>query len=196
VSEETIDLPPPQRRGRQSLESVLGARRSVREFGEAPLSERHISQLLWAGQGISDPDGLRTAPSAGALYPLELYLSTGDGVFRYRPDGHRLARLSDRDRRAMIYRHALRQEAIREAAAVFVIAAVYRRTTGKYGRTTGLRYVHLDAGHCAQNLLLQAVALGLGAVPVGAFHEEKVQEVLGLPVDHEPLYLVAVGHPR
>jgi SagB-type dehydrogenase family enzyme len=193
--EKTIKLPAPDRRGRRSLESVLEARRSVREFTREPLTDRELSQLLWSAQGVTDAAGGRTAPSAGALYPLELYVATPDGFYHYEPERHRLSPLSDRDRRRAIYRSALRQEAIRDAAAVFVIAAVYRRTTGKYGAKQGLRYVHMDAAHCAQNLLLQAVALDLGAVPIGAFHEAEVQQAVGL-TEHEPLYLVAVGRPR
>jgi SagB-type dehydrogenase family enzyme len=167
----------------------------VREFTREPLTDRELSQLLWSAQGVTDAAGGRTAPSAGALYPLELYVATPDGFYHYEPERHRLSPLSDRDRRRAIYRSALRQEAIRDAAAVFVIAAVYRRTTGKYGAKQGLRYVHMDAAHCAQNLLLQAVALDLGAVPIGAFHEAEVQQAVGL-TEHEPLYLVAVGRPR
>jgi SagB-type dehydrogenase family enzyme len=179
-----------------SLEETLFERRSVREFKPTPLTPVEIGQLLWAAQGITHERGYRSAPSAGALYPLELYVATPDGIFGYQPQSHHLAVLSDDDVRADLYRAALRQAWVRDAPAVFVLAAVYERTAQKYGGRRSPRYVHLEAGHAAQNLLLEAVALGLGAVPVGAFEDQKVQEVLGLPADHEPLYLIPVGHPH
>ncbi|MBS1253036.1 MAG: hypothetical protein MAG451_02081 [Anaerolineales bacterium] len=166
-----------------------------REFREA-LAERELSQLVWALQGITHPAGYRTAPSAGALYPLEVYVATIDGLYHYEPQGHQLSRHSDADVRPNIYQAALQQDAITEAPAVFVIAAVYERTARKYGAERSPRYVHLEAGHAAQNLLLQAVALDLGAVPIGAFYDSQIQEVLSLPADHQPLYLIPVGHPR
>jgi SagB-type dehydrogenase family enzyme len=189
-------LPAPALKGRISLEEALARRRSVREFARTPLTDWELSQLLWATQGITHPDGYRTAPSAGALYPLEIYVATASGFYHYAPRGHRLARQSDRDLREAIYRAALNQEAVLQAPAVFVITAVYERTNAKYGPARTPRYVHMEAGHAAQNLLLEAVALGLGAVPVGAFHDERIQEALSLPADHRPLYLIPVGHAR
>jgi SagB-type dehydrogenase family enzyme len=188
-------LPPPSLVGNLSLEELLTQRRSVRQFDGQPLPTAELSQLLWATQGISDDRGYRTAPSAGALYPLEVYVATEDGLFHYLPEGHRCQVVSQSDVRQGLYEAALRQESVRQAPAVFVIAAVYERTAQKYGGARSPRYVHLEVGHAAQNLLLQAVALGLGAVPIGAFDDEQVQEALGLPAEHEPLYLVPVGHP-
>lgn len=179
-----------------SLEECLRRRRSVREFRSTPLGNRELGQLLWAAQGITHPDGLRTAPSAGALYPLETHVATASGLYHYEPRGHQLHRRSGRDLRRALYKAALEQEAVGEAPAVFVLAAVHERTARKYGATRATRYVALEAGHAAQNLLLQAVALGLGAVVVGAFEDAQVQEVLALPPDHRPLYLIPVGHPR
>jgi SagB-type dehydrogenase family enzyme len=121
---------------------------------------------------------------------------TAEGVFHYLPEGHQLSVQSRDDVRRALYEAALSQEAVREAPAVFVVAAVYERTAEKYGTERSPRYVHLEAGHATQNLLLEAVALGLGAVPIGAFHDQEVQEVIGLPTDHEPLYLIPVGHAR
>ncbi len=193
---ETVELPKPVREGRMSVEEAIARRRSVREFGKETLSAQQVSQLLWAAQGITHREGRRTAPSAGALYPLELYVATPDGLFRYEPQPHRLRRLANRDLRPAIFRAALEQDAIREAPAVFVFAAVYERTAGKYGEGRTPRYVHMEAGHAAQNLLLEAVALGLGGVPVGAFHDGEVQKVLSLPRDQRPLYLIPIGHPR
>jgi SagB-type dehydrogenase family enzyme len=194
---ETITpLPPPSLEGGTSLEETLARRRSVREFDDTPLTAAELGQLLWAAQGLTDERGFRTAPSAGALYPLELYVVTANGVFHYEPQGHQLSAVRLDDPRAALYEAALRQEAVRGAPAVFVVSAVYARTEQKYGAQRSPRYVHLEAGHTAQNLLLQAVALGLGAVPIGAFQDEQVQETLGLPSDHEPLYLIPAGHPR
>jgi SagB-type dehydrogenase family enzyme len=189
-------LPPPVLSGSTPLEETLSRRRSVREYGAAPLTPEELGQLLWAAQGTTNEHGFRTAPSAGALYPLELYVVTAEGVFHYEPDVHQLVVLSRSDARTALYEVALSQEAVRQAAAVFVVSAVYERTAQKYGAERSPRYVHLEAGHAAQNLLLQAVALGLGAVPIGAFDDGGVQEVLGLPDDHEPLYLIPAGHPK
>jgi SagB-type dehydrogenase family enzyme len=178
-----------------SLEQALVQRRSVREFNDTPLTMQELGQLLWAAQGVTHEWGYRTAPSAGALYPLEVYVATADGIFHYLPQGHKLSVSSHRDPRRALYEAALRQEPVRQAPAVFVVTAVYARTARKYGEERSPRYVHLEAGHAAQNLLLEAVALSLGAVPIGAFHDEQVQAALGLPADHEPLYLIPVGHP-
>jgi SagB-type dehydrogenase family enzyme len=179
-----------------SLEEVLARRRSVREFTREALSERELSQLLWAAQGITHAAGLRTAPSAGALYPLELYVASAGGFYRYEPRPHQLIRLSDRDLRPAMRRTAWDQEAITQAPAVFVMAAVYERISRKYGAARTPRYVDMEVGHAAQNLLLEAVALGLGGVPIGAFEDETLEKALELPADQRPLYLVPVGHPR
>ena len=189
-------LPPPVKRGRVSLEEALSQRRSVREYADAALSDSLMAQLLWAAQGISGSAGLRTAPSAGALYPLELYLVTARGVFHYEPLAHALTRWRPGDRRGQLEQASLGQATVRAAPAVVVFTAVYARTEVKYGAARGTRYVHMEAGHAAQNLLLEAAALGLAAVPVGAFRDEVVQQALELPGDHQPIYLVPVGHPR
>ncbi|MGC8875330.1 MAG: SagB/ThcOx family dehydrogenase, partial [Chloroflexia bacterium] len=153
-----------------------------------------IAQLLWAAQGITDPRGFRTAPSAGALYPLELYLALPEGWYHYRPEGHLLELLGEEDLRPLLWEAGLRQGALREAPAIFVVVAVPARTEAKYG-ARALRYVQLEAGHAAQNLLLQATALGLGAVPIGAFDDAAVRRALRLPPDTLPLYLIPVGEP-
>jgi SagB-type dehydrogenase family enzyme len=193
---EVLVLPAPQREGKMPLEEAIARRRSVREFKQQPLADRELSQLLWVTQGITHREGYRAAPSAGALYPLELYVVVPKGFYHYEPDTHRLARRSPRDLRGALAHAALDQTAVSEAPAVFVITAAYERTARKYGPARTPRYVHMEAGHAAQNLLLEAVALGLGGVPVGAFHDEQVQAVLGLPAEHKPLYLIPVGHPR
>jgi SagB-type dehydrogenase family enzyme len=196
VSAHILELPAPERKGRMSLEEALAARRSVREFTRQTLTDRELSQLLWAAQGITRADGLRTAPSAGALYPLEVWVATASGFYHYEAHKHRLSRHLERDLRPDICRSALQQEAILQAPAVFVIAAVYQRTARKYGEQRTPRYVHMEVGHSAQNLLLEAVALGLGGVVIGAFYDKEVEEVLSLPDDQKPLYLIPVGHPR
>lgn len=190
-----IVLPPPRLAGNLSLEEVLARRRSVREFTTQELTMEELGQLLWAAQGITDPAGLRTAPSAGALYPLETYAVTPEGVYGYRPQAHRLVMQLSGDLRDELATAALNQPVVGDAPVVIVIAAVYQRTAQKYGQERGTRYVHLEAGHAAQNILLQAVALDLGGVPIGAFFDGDVQEVLALPSDQMPLYLIPVGHP-
>ncbi|HSJ36543.1 MAG TPA: SagB/ThcOx family dehydrogenase [Acidimicrobiia bacterium] len=166
----------------------------MRSFDSTPLTAEHIGRLLWAAQGVTSEWGGRTAPSAGALYPLEVFVVTADGVDRYLPDSHRLEQVAAGEGADRVEVAALDQEALRSAPAVFVIAAEFARTEGRYG-DRAQRYVHLEAGHAAQNLLLQAVDLGLGAVPIGAFDDAAVQEVLGLPSGWVPLYLIPVGVP-
>jgi SagB-type dehydrogenase family enzyme len=195
VSTNILQLPAPECKGRMSVEDALAARRSVREFTGQPITDRELSQLLWAAQGMASSDGRRTAPSAGALYPLEVWVATAYGFYHYEPHKHRLAQHLERDLRPDIYRSALMQEAILQAPAVFVIAAVYQRIAQKYGEQRALRYVPMEAGHAAQNLLLEAVALGLGGVLIGAFYDRDVEKVLSLPADQKPLYLIPVGHP-
>jgi len=195
LSAPILQLPLPERKRRMSLEEALAARRSVREFRREPITDRELSQLLWAAQGITTPEGLRTAPSAGALYPLDVWVATASGFYHYEPHKHRLTRHLERDLRPDIHRAALMQEAILQAPVVFVIADVYERMAEKYGEQRTPRYVHMEAGHSAQNLLLEAVALGLGGVLIGAFNDREVERVLSLPADQKPLYLIPVGHP-
>lgn len=192
---QTIALPEPRLKGTLTLEETLSKRRSVREFTVEPLSLEEIGQLLWAAQGIIHPAGYRTAPSAGALYPLEMYVTTPEGVYHYDPQGHRLSPHLQGDLRPGLHAAALQQEPVLNAPAVFIIAAVYERTAQKYGDERSPRYVQLEAGHAAQNLLLQAAALDLGAVPIGAFSDDEVKTALSLPADQQPLYLIPVGHP-
>ncbi len=193
---DEIVLPAPRQTGPMPLEEAIAQRRSVRAYTAQPLTVAELSQLLWACQGITSAAGLRTAPSAGALYPLEVYLVTADGVYHYLPQGHRMQLLARGDVRQALAKAAVGQAPVAEAPASFVITAVYARTEQKYGAERTPRYVHLEAGHAAQNVLLQAVALGLGGVPIGAFYDDQVQRVLGLPADHQPLYVIPVGHPR
>jgi len=193
--EKIVKLPKPKLKGSLSLEECIQSRRSKRSYISRPLTLEQISQLLWAAQGITDQArGLRAAPSAGALYPLELYVVKSDGVYHYKPEGHELERLSGEDLRKPLAGAALGQESVSEAAVDIVICGVYERVTGKYGNR-GVIYTHIEVGHAAQNIHLEAVALGLGSVPVGAFQDEKVAGVLALPKDHKPLYIIPVGYP-
>jgi SagB-type dehydrogenase family enzyme len=194
VTGAVLDLPAPRTMGGPALDEILAERRSVREFTDEPLALEDLSQLLWAAQGITADWGGRTAPSAGALYPLEVYVATPEGLYHYLPDGHRAQVVQDADVRSRLGAAAFGQEAVSGAAVVFAITAVYVRTAAKYGARAE-RYVQLEAGHACQNLLLEAVALGLGAVPIGAFDDGTVARILGLPAGESPLYLVPVGHP-
>lgn len=194
-SQPSITLPAPRQDGPLSLEAALQRRRSIRSFTREPLRQEEIGQLLWAAQGITDAEGFRTAPSAGALYPLECYVATETALFHYEAAGHRLTQRVAGDQRGALASAALGQSAVGGAAVVIVITAVEERTAGKYGAERARRYAALEAGHAAQNVLLQAVTLGLGAVPVGAFTDREVSALLRLPDGEEPLYLIAVGHP-
>jgi SagB-type dehydrogenase family enzyme len=177
-----------------SLEAALTARQSIRAYTAEPVDLADISQLFWSAQGVTRSWGGRTAPSAGALYPLELYAATADGVYHYLPAQHQAELWKVEDIRESLWAAGLRQEALRQAPTVFVMTAVYGRTSAKYGDRSE-RYVKLEVGHAAQNLLLQAVTLGLGAVPIGAFADQQVSAALSLPAGEEPLYLIPVGHP-
>lgn len=198
IAHKIIRLPAPKTDGETSVEKALRERRSIREFKRQPLSLAEVSQLLWAAQGITGSGGVRTAPSAGALYPLELYLVAGsvegltEGVYKYRPDGHELIRSVEGDKRIELSRAALGQTSVRDAGAVLLLTAVYERTTARYGER-GILYVHIEIGHVGQNVCLQAVALKLGAAVIGAFDGSQVKRIANLVPKEEPLYLIAIG---
>ena len=196
AKEKEIILPQPITKGKVSLEEAIFKRRSQREFKRKDLSLEQIGQLLWAAQGITAKRGgfnFRAAPSAGALYPLELYALTKDGLYHYIPEGHKLENLSGKDLRGDLADAALGQGSVASGALDIVICAVYERVTSKYGQR-GVRYVHIEAGHAAQNIHLQAVALGLASVPIGAFNDDAVKKCLSLPVACEPLYIIPIGY--
>jgi SagB-type dehydrogenase family enzyme len=194
----TIALPEPRLDGEVSLEQSLLGRRSTRSYTGEPLTLEEVSQLLWAAQGITNTEGHRTAPSAGGLYPLELYVVAGDvtglepGIYHYLPEHHELALVARGDIRSDLSEAALSQAWVADGAISVVMTAVYERTTTKYG-DRGIQYVHMEAGHAAQNLCLQATALGLGLVTVGAFYVEELVELLNLPDDEIPLYVIPAG---
>jgi len=193
---EVVTLPDPLKDGEMSLEAAFQRRRTVREFSEESLAMEVISQLLWSAQGLTHDGYRRTAPSAGATYPLELYLVNGDGIFQYVTSDHTLLLTIEGDRRRDLHDASLEQEFILEAPATLVFTAVFARTEQRYGSTRSPRYIHMEVGHAAQNVLLQAAALNLGAVPIGAFEDERVSQVMNLPADHVPLYMISIGHPR
>ena len=195
---EHIKLPNPRIMGKQSVEMLFKQRRSVRSYQKSPLNLAEVGQLLWSAQGVSDAQGLRTAPSAGALYPLKLFVIVGDvnelspGIYQYNPEKHSLLKTVNGDLRKSLQKAALDQSCIGGAAIIFVFTAIYQRTTWKYGKR-GVRYVHMEVGHAGQNLFLQAEALGMGTVVVGAFDDDEVREVLNLDTDVQPLSLMPVG---
>ncbi len=199
-TQTALRLPAPRLRGPLSVEEALLTRRSVRDFRAGPITLEETAQLLWAAQGFTAaaPLDRRAAPSAGALYPLEVTLVAGEvkglapGVYRYRPGRHALQAVGDGDLRAELAAAALGQSWIAGAACVLVLAAVYRRTTRKYG-PRGERYVHIEVGHVGQNVYLQARALGLGTTMVGAFRDGAVRRMLHLAADEAPLAILPIG---
>ncbi len=200
-SSQTIDLPAHVKKGTVSVEEAIAARRSERSFKDKSLTLQHISQLLWSAQGITSSEGRRAAPSAGALYPLDLYLVAGNvdgldpGVYKYIPRDHQLVRTQTGDKRSELTNAALRQQWVDDAPAIIIFSAVYERTTGKYGQR-GVKYVHMEVGYAGQNLFLQAEALGLGTVVVGAFNDNEVRKVLSLNKNENPLTVMPVGFER
>ncbi len=195
-----VHLPDPAEEG-INVEQALLQRRSVRNYADRPLGVRQIGQLLWAAAGITDEEkGFRTTPSAGATYPLEFYVVSGNidelpsGVFKYNNEDHALYPVDDEDIRTDLFQAALRQAPVKQAPALIIVSGVYERTTSRYGER-GIRYVHMEAGHAAQNIYLQAESLGLGMVVIGAFDEDEVGEIVKMPDEEEPLYLIPVGYP-
>jgi SagB-type dehydrogenase family enzyme len=198
---EAIKLPPPVIRGGMPLVEALKDRRTVRSFASRPLDLGQISQLLWGADGTSDSRGLRTSPSAGATYPLDLYLVVGErgvkdlpaGVYHYQVAAQALTPVAPGDFRAAVARASLHQSWMAQAPVLVVITGEYRRCTARYGER-GVRYTHMEVGNVSQNLFLAAEALGLGAGIVGAFEDKALTQVLKLPPAHEPLLVMPVGY--
>lgn len=208
-SDVTHVLPPPSTTGNISVEQALAARRSRRDFdaGRA-LTPAQLGQILWAAYGITQPDpnpnlrgGLRTTPSAGATFPLEIYAIVGNvegiasGVYRYDAAEHMLIQVVEGDVRAQLTEAALRQGMVQQAPVTVFFAAIMERATAVYG-DRGMMYVHMEIGHAAQNVYLQAEAMGLGTCAVGAFIDEQLRDILRLPAEEVPLYLMPVGYVR
>lgn len=199
---EIINLPPPRLAGPVSVEASIAGRRTVRSFSPEPLTLDQMSQLCWAAQGITEKGGFKRAvPSAGALYPLEIYIAFGDrgvkdlaeGIYRYLPPGHRLERIGENDVRNRLGKACLGQMWLAEAPVVFIVAAEYERCMVKYGQR-GIRYTDIEAGACAENLFIQAEALKLHAGIIGAFEDDTVATVAGLLSRHRPLLVMPIGN--
>ncbi|MCX5892784.1 MAG: SagB/ThcOx family dehydrogenase [Deltaproteobacteria bacterium] len=198
---EVVKLPPPAHKGAMSVEEALKARRTVREFAARGLDLQQVSQLLWGADGLSDPRGHRTAASAGATYPLEIYLVAGEhgvadlpaGVYRYLVKEHALELGVKGDQRQAVARASLHQAWMTDAPVMVVIAADYGRCTGRYGER-GIMYTHQESGHVGTNVFLQAEALGLGAGIVGAFEDKGLGQTLQLPKEQAPLLVMPVGY--
>jgi len=197
-TENVIKLPAPQHRGLVSVERALAARRSIRSYNNTPLELEETSQLLWSAQGISDSRGYRTAPSAGALYPLEIYAAIGNvkdlaaGIYKYSIGEHALVEKAAGDLREDICRAALHQSYIDAAPVVLLLCTINARAMNKYGERA-MRYVFMEVGHAAQNVCLQAVALGLGTVVIGAFRDSDVAAVVHMAENEQPACIMPVG---
>ncbi len=197
--EMIVKLPAPRTGGSMSLEQALSVRRSVRSYRDKPVSLEDLGQLLWSVQGCSDQEGHRTAPSAGALYPLEMYAVVGAingleaGVYHYAPADHALSKRLDGDLRQQVAKISLEQMWVSQASWLAVFCAVPQRVTDKYGPNSRL-FVDMEVGHAAQNLLLQAVALGMGTCVVGAFKADQLRDALQIPQSQLPLLIVPVGY--
>jgi SagB-type dehydrogenase family enzyme len=195
-----VVLPEPQKNSGTSIEEALLGRKSVRSFSDKEVTLEQIGQLCWAAQGITHGTG-RTAPSAGAIYPLTLYVVTGrvsgqnvsGSVYRYDPQNHKLIRIMDGDRRLALSSAAMGQASVKQAAVDFVITGKYEMVKAKFG-DKGEMFTHLEAGHAAENICLQAVGLNLGVVTVGAFDGAAVSRALSLPEDETTLYIIPVGN--
>jgi SagB-type dehydrogenase family enzyme len=200
LDKNIITLPQPLYKGNVSIEELMLRIKSVRRYADEPLTINVFSQLLWAAQGVKPPNDKRTAPSAGATYPLEVYAvacnieGLDKGIYKYKPQPHSVLKICDGDFRQALAAAALSQQSIMQAPFSLVFSAVFKRTTARYGKR-GVMYVHMEAGHAAQNVCLQAVALGLGTVVIGAFDDSEVAGVIELPPEEEPLYIIPVGKP-
>lgn len=201
--QKMITLPKPKIKGTVSLEESIEKRRSRRNFLAKPLTLEQVSQLLWAAQGITDErTDFRAAPSGGACYPLDLYLVVGKngvegleaGVYHYIVSNHSLEIHLRGDKRRALALASLGQMFITRAPISIVTTVEYSRITSRYGQR-GVRYAHIEIGHVGENIYLQAEALGLGTVAVGAFSDGMVSKCLHLSKEHEPLYIMPVGYP-
>lgn len=198
---EMIKLPTVTEDGKMSLEKALTLRRSIRSYSSDALSLSELSQLLWSAQGITNDRGFRTAPSAGATFPLEMFVVVNNvnqlnrGIYQYNPRDNTLQLIHLKDISSELMRASLSQSMIAEAGAVLVFGAIFDRTTDRYGER-GIRYVHNEIGHASQNVHLQAAALDLGTVVIGAYRDDEVEEILDLDPNIRVLYMMPVGKLR
>jgi SagB-type dehydrogenase family enzyme len=189
-------LPTPSYRGTRTLEEALVKRHSNHSFLDRSIELAAVGQILWAGQGIRDRSGGRTAPSAGGRYPLDLYVVAESGVGQYLPEEHEIEGVLSEDLREALYSAALFQESIKQAPLVVVITADFAKAEHQYGEERAERFALIEVGHVAQNILLQAYAMGLAGVAVGGFKDEQVVEAMQLPPERAPLYIIAIGYSR
>ncbi len=189
-----LKLPNPNLKGEKSLEECIYERESVRSYKDKEIEIEKISQILWAAQGKKGHK--RTVPSAGATFPLEIYITLKDkGFFHYNFEKHVLELITSEDLSKKLAQASWDQNFIAEAYLNVIICAIFERTTQRYGER-GVRYVFIEVGHCAQNIHLEAVSLGLASVPIGAYEDNKVKDVLDLKKKIEPLYIIPVGYPK
>lgn len=188
-------LPAPRTDSSMALETALAARHTVRAFQPVPLTLEEISQLLWAAQGVTHDETRRTAPSASGLNALETYVIAQEGISRYLPAEHALQPLHDGDVFDQLEEATGGQPCVASAPLVVAFSIVPARISGRHGEERGIRYSDFEAGHAGQNLLLQAVALDLGGVPLGSFDDSAVCRLLELPDGEKPRYLFALGRP-
>jgi SagB-type dehydrogenase family enzyme len=200
--EHKMDLPNAQTNGTVSLEKTIKIRRTIRSFTSQQLTLEQFSQLLWAAYGITEDKGQkRAAASGGACYPMDIYALVGEegikgmeaGIYHYEPMGHSVSLILEGDLREKVARVSLGQIWMATPPLSLVVCAEYARITSRYGER-GVRYAMIEAGHIGQNIFLQAEAMGLGAGIVGAFRDEAVIQVLGIPPSHEPLLIMPVGY--
>ncbi len=204
-NETIVYLPLPKFKvGELTVEEAIAFRRSIREYKNEPITLLQLSQILWAAQGITNTQhGFRAAPSAGATYPLEIYVVVKEGgveglaagIYHYDPYTHSLRLVRKGDFSNDLYEASLEQPWVRDAAVNIVITAIYERTTGRYGER-GVRYVHIEVGHAGQNIYLEATNLGLGTVAIGAFYDDEVRKILGVQPNEHPLYIMPIGVPK
>jgi len=202
MAEALIKLPPPNLKGKASLEEAISWRRSVRRFRVESLSLMQLAQILWSAQGITGTSGRRAVPSAGSTYPLEIFIITGEqtvvglnaGIYHYEVNSHSLSLHLGGDLRQKLAGAALGEDFIATSPVDLVICALYSRIAYRYSRR-GERYVHMEIGHVGQNVSLQAVALGLSTVMVGAFEDMDVRKILKVGEHISPLYIIPVGKP-
>lgn len=200
---DKIKLPSPKLKGEMSVEEAIARRRSRRDYLREPIKLEELSNLLWAAQGITEPvNKFRTAPSAGATYPLEVYVvvrkggveELSEGLYHYNLFEHVLEKYIEGDLSEELSSAAVSQEWVREAPINIIITAIYERTTERYGGR-GKQYVHMEIGHVGENIYLQAECMELGAVVIGAFYDDWIQRLLKLPSKEKPLYIISVGRP-
>lgn len=199
-----IELPKPKLKGEISLEEAINRRSSVRDYSAKPLTLAQLSQLLWTASGQrvdATTEASRTIPSAGALYPLEIFVLVGKvedldkGLYQYHPRYHSLKLLKEKDLRKVLSSSALGQDFLVQAPVDLIVAAEPSRTTDVYGKR-GERYIQIEVGHLSQNVYLQAEALGLSTCAVGAFDDDEVARILGVEKNLIPLYILPLGYRK